>query len=119
MKNPFLMKSFFMDNLPLEEVLFKLKIHKNERKERLNKMNKLVEERWLSIKERNIMKARILLSSAVLKRGIEQEKQYIKWCEETIQFIEQCQTLWDDQEEPYSLDEFDAIYLNYMQGVLE
>ena len=43
------------------------------------------------------MSPRILMASAVLKRGIEQEVDYIKWCEETIQLVESCKYLWNDE----------------------
>ena len=43
------------------------------------------------------MTSRIVMSSVVLKRGIAQEMDYIKWCEETIQLIESCKYLWDNE----------------------
>ena len=95
LKDPFLMQTFFMDNIPVDEVLLKLKVYKKERYQRLEKIKNSIEERMKSIKERNVMKARILISSAVLKRGIEQEIQYIKWCEDTIKLIEECRYLWN------------------------
>lgn len=97
-KDAFLMQTFFMDNIPADEVLLKLHMYKKERQQRLDKMKKIVSERIRSIKERNIMKPRIIMSSAVLKRGLEQEIQSIKWCEDTIQLIEACKYLWEKEE---------------------
>ncbi len=97
-KDAFLMQTFFMDNIPVDEVLLKLHMYKKERQQRLDKMKKIVNERIQSIKERNVMKPRIIMSSAVLKRGLEQEIQSIKWCEDTIQLIEACQYLWKKEE---------------------
>ncbi|WP_433957272.1 PadR family transcriptional regulator [Cytobacillus horneckiae] len=94
-KDPFLMQAFFMDHVPADEVILKLKMYKKGREQRLEKIKHAVEERFMSIKERNVMKARILISAAVLKRGIQQEVQYINWCEETIQLVESCKFLWD------------------------
>ncbi|WP_102272686.1 PadR family transcriptional regulator [Cytobacillus massiliigabonensis] len=98
LKDAFLMQTFFMDNIPVDEVLLKLNMYKKERQYRLEKMKEIIQEKWNSIKERNIMKPRIIVSSAVLKRGIEQELQYIKWCEDTIQLVEGCKHLWDQDE---------------------
>jgi PadR family transcriptional regulator, regulatory protein AphA len=98
MKDVFLMQTFFMDNIPVGEVLLKLQMYKKERQQRLDKMREIIQIRWESIKERNVMKARILMSTAVLKRGMEQEIQYIKWCEETIRLVEACKNLWGKEE---------------------
>ncbi|SDN94570.1 PadR family transcriptional regulator [Bacillus sp. OK048] len=97
-KDSFLMQTFFLDNIPADEVLLKLKMYKKDRQQRLEKMKEIIKERLGSIKERNVMKARILTASAVLKRGIEQEIQYIKWCEETIKLVESCKYLWEKDE---------------------
>ncbi|MCR8644247.1 PadR family transcriptional regulator [Paenibacillus sp. N1-5-1-14] len=117
LKDPFLMQTFFMDNIPYEEALLKLKIYKNERMQRLTKMKQIVEERWASIKERNVMSARILIGSTVLKRGIEQEVQYIKWCEDTITLIETCKFLWDKnnqaQSQSYLFTDVEDIFEQY------
>lgn len=95
MKDSFLMQVFFMDNISADEVIFQLKYYQGVRQKRLDEMQRTVKEAWKSIKERNIMTPRILVSSAVLRRGLEQEMQYIKWCEETIQLVEACKSLWD------------------------
>lgn len=98
MKDAFLMQTLFMDNIPADEVLLKLHMYKKERQQRLNKMQSIVSERINSLKERNVIKPRILMSSAVLKRGLDQEIQYIKWCEDTIGLVEACKYLWDKEE---------------------
>ncbi len=97
-KDSFLMQTFFMDNIPADDVLLKLKMYKKDRQHRLEKMEEMIKERLGSITERNVMKARILIASAVLRRGIEQEIQYIKWCEETINLVESCKYLWGKDE---------------------
>ena len=98
-KDSFLMQTFFMDNIPVDEIIFHLRTYQKERQQRLDKMQILIKEKWQSIKERKVMNARILLSSAVLKRGIEQEVYYIKWCDETINFIEASKFIWEKNNE--------------------
>ncbi|QED46289.1 PadR family transcriptional regulator [Cytobacillus dafuensis] len=98
MKDTFLMQTFFMDNIPAEEVLLKLRMYKKERQQRLEQIKIIMQDRLNSIKERNVMKSRILMSSAVLKRGIEQEMYYLKWCDETIELVEKCKFLWAKEE---------------------
>ena len=97
-KDAFLMQAFFMDNIPVDDVIYQLKYYQKERQQRLDKMLVIVKEKWESIKERKVMSPRILMSSAVLKRGIEQEVDYIKWCEETIQLVESCKDLWNSND---------------------
>lgn len=96
-KDAFLMQAFFMDNISADEVIFQLKYYQKERQQRLDKLQRTIEETWQSIKERNVMSSRIVMSSVVLKRGIEQEMDYIKWCEETIQLVESYKYLWDSE----------------------
>jgi PadR family transcriptional regulator AphA len=123
-KDSFLMQSFFMDNIPADEVIFQLKYYQKERQQRLDKMKRTVQEKWESIKERNVMTPRILMGSAVLKRGIEQEVEYIKWCEETIQLVESCKYLWDDEtlgnrnNNSAPLDEVEEIFLSYFDTII-
>jgi len=122
-KDPFLMQSFFMDNIPADDVISQLKYYQKERQQRLDKMKRTVQEKWDSINERNVMTSRILMSAAVLKRGIEQEIEYIKWCEETIQLVESCKYLWDfeyldDKNNNFEqLEEFKERLLNYFDGI--
>ena len=132
-KDSFLMQTFFMDNVPVDEVLLKLNMYKKERQQRLEKMKIIIQEKWKSIKERNVMKPRILVSSAVLKRGIEQELQYIKWCEDTIQLVEACKHLWGKDEHaltqnaqsdiPHSdnlpFTEVRELFIKYFAGLIE
>lgn len=106
-KDPFLMQVFFMDNLSADEVIFQLKYYQGIRQKRLNEMKQTVQEAWESIKERQTMTPRLLMSSAVLRRGLEQEIQYIKWCEETIELVEACKSLWDADTSPESVLPFD------------
>ncbi|MBD7985675.1 PadR family transcriptional regulator [Sporosarcina sp. Sa2YVA2] len=94
-KDSFLMQVFFMDNISVDQVIFQLKYYQGVRQKRLDEMKLTVQEAWKSIKERQTMTPRLLMSSAVLRRGLEQEVQYIKWCEETIQLVEACKSLWD------------------------
>ncbi|GIO29061.1 MULTISPECIES: PadR family transcriptional regulator [Paenibacillus] len=102
-KDVFLMQVSFMDNIPIEEVVFQLKAYQKEREQRLAKMKRILLERWESIRERNLMKSRILMSSAVVRRGLEQELHYIRWCKDTIELVEACSHLWtadaEDREE--------------------
>lgn len=117
-KDPFLMQTFFMDNIPVDEVLLKLNIYKKERKQRLEKIKAIVQDRFKGIKERNVMKARILMSSAVLKRGMDQELQYIKWCDDTIKLIESCKELWERNNENNTptfvrFEDIEDIFLKY------
>lgn len=131
-KDAFLMQTFFMDNIPADEVLLKLHMYKKERQQRFDKMKKIVNDRIQSIKERNVMKPRIIMSSAVLKRGLEQEIQSIKWCEDTIQFIEACKHLWEKEEytasaTDYNIEaqsstvapfaEVEEVFLNYFSSL--
>ena len=134
-KDAFLMQTFFMDNIPVDEVLLKLHMYKKERQQRLDKMKKIINDRIISIKERNVMKPRIIMSSAVLKRGLEQEIQSIKWCEDTIQLIEACKYLWEKEEYTEStmakvhkatfqstttatFEEVEEVFLNYFSNLL-
>ena len=96
-KDAFLMQTFFMDNIPPSEVIFQLKAYQKERQKRLDKMKTLLQERWEEIKTRDTIHSRIVMSSAALRRGFEQEVQYIKWCEDTIQFVQSCQFLWENE----------------------
>lgn len=127
LKDPFLMQAFFMDNIPVDEVLLKFKLYKKERYQRLEKIKNITHIRLKSIRNRNVMKARILISSAVLKRGIEQEIQYIKWCEDTIKLIEECKYLWDikdnNQDKIHSTTvipfvEVEDVFLKYFEDIL-
>ena len=93
-KDSFLMHMFFMDNMPVEETLYQLKAYQKEREQRLHKMIRILKERWGSIQDRQVMNARILMSATVLKRGVEQELQYIEWCSQSIRLIEDCKELW-------------------------
>ena len=123
-KDAFLMQAFFMDNIPADEVIFQLRFYQKERQQRLDKMQRTIEETWKGIKERNVMSPRILMSAAVLKRGIEQEMDYIKWCEETIQLVESCKYLWDSKasfdgdNNRILFDEFEELLLRYFGGHL-
>lgn len=123
LKDVFLMQTFFMDNISVEEVLFKLNAYKKERTQRVVKMKQIMSERLKSIKERDVMKARILMSSVVLKRGFEQELQYIKWCEDTIELVESCKFLWEKSDEnrptvvPFSAVE--EMFMKYFSNIIE
>ncbi|MFC7372795.1 PadR family transcriptional regulator [Fictibacillus iocasae] len=108
-KDSFLMQTFFMDNIPFEEALLKIKMNKKEHELRLEHMKSILEERWKDIKERKVMNARIISSSAILKQGIEQEIQSIKWCDQTIQLMEECKDLWDLKEDHVSIERFSVI----------
>lgn len=100
-KDPFLMQTFFKDNIPIDEVIHHLKIYKRHREERLDTIKCLMQDRWIDIKKRNVMKPRIVLSFAVLKRGLESEVNYIRWCDETVHLLEACSHLWEDEEKTY------------------
>ena len=96
-KDAFLMQVFFMDNIPAEDVIYQLKYYQKERQKRLDKKLATIQETWENIIKRKVMTPRILMASAVLKRGIEQEVDYIKWCEETIELVESCKYLWNNE----------------------
>ncbi|MEK5037815.1 PadR family transcriptional regulator [Sporosarcina sp. FSL K6-3457] len=123
-KDAFLMQAFFMDNIPADEVIFQLKFYQKERQQRLEKMQRTIAETWQGIKERNVMSSRIVMSAVVLKRGIEQEIDYIKWCEETIQFVESCKYLWDNESSVDGdnnrmlFDEWEEQFMRYFGGHL-
>ena len=120
-KDSFLMQTFFMDNIPVDDVIFQLKYYQKERQQRLDKMKRIVQEHWESIKERNAMTPRVLMAATVLKRGIEQEVQYIKWCEETIRLVESCKDLWDIDERHdnrIQLDKEKEALIEYFDRVL-
>ncbi|TQS76518.1 PadR family transcriptional regulator [Ornithinibacillus gellani] len=97
-KDPFLMQLFFKDNIPVQEAIFHLQTHKKQREARLEKISGLLQSRWDDMKRRNVMKPRIILSLAVLKRGLDSEMNYIKWCEDTIQLLEATAFLWEKEE---------------------
>ncbi|KGA95741.1 hypothetical protein AJ85_17370 [Alkalihalobacillus alcalophilus ATCC 27647 = CGMCC 1.3604] len=113
-KDVFLMQVFFSDRISFDEVLLKLNLYKKERQKRLEKMKGIIQERFKSIKERNVMNARIIMASAVLKRGLESEVQYIKWCDDTIQFVQSCQSLWDKKGNQ-SYEELAAVFDEYFK----
>lgn len=120
-KDSFLMQVFFMDNISADDVIFQLKYYQGVRQKRLDEMKQTVQEAWESIVERQIMTPRLLMSSAVLRRGLEQEVQYIRWCEETIALVEACKSLWDTDTSPDSVLPFnDAKELmeNYYNATL-
>ncbi|MDQ0271664.1 hypothetical protein [Cytobacillus purgationiresistens] len=109
-----------MDYIPSDEAILKLKIYKKEREQRLQKIKKAVQERLQSIKERNVMKARIIISSAVLRRRIEQEVKYIKWCEDSIRLIESCKFLWDEKDErPFAYSDVETALEAYFAELIE
>ncbi|MGZ9584730.1 PadR family transcriptional regulator [Paenibacillus marinisediminis] len=113
-KDSFLMQTVFMDNVPIDEVIFQIKTYQKERELRLMHINHILQDRWQSLKERDVASSRILMGSVVLKRGIDQEIQYIRWCEETIQFIESCSSLWDKDAR---LSEVEDAFLAYFGDV--
>lgn len=96
-KDAFLMQVFFMDNIPVDDVIYQLKYYRKERQQRLDKMLVTLKEAREDMKRRNVMSPRILMAMAVQKRGVEQEVDYIKWCEETIQLVESCRELWNTE----------------------
>ncbi|MFF2753291.1 PadR family transcriptional regulator [Psychrobacillus sp. NPDC058041] len=94
-KDSFLMQAFFMDNLSAKDVIFQLKYYQKEREDRLKKLKQILYEKWQLIKEGNKFTTRILMSSVVLKRGLEQEEEYILWCKRTIELVESMEHLWN------------------------
>lgn len=96
-KDPFLMQSFFMDNVDVDTAIFNLKTYKVHREQRLTKMKDLVNERLQMLKERNIFTVRTLLIATVYRKGIEEEIQYIRWCEDTISLLEQFRFFWTEE----------------------
>ena len=118
-KDAFLMQAFFMDNIPSDDIIYQLRYYQKERQQRLDKMLVTVKEKWESIKKRNVMSPRILMASAVLKRGIEQEVDYIKWCEETIQLVESCKYLWNDEtpDDNMTFDQAEKDLLTYFDTI--
>lgn len=118
-KDPYLMQTFFMDNIPLSEVILHLQLHVKEREERLEKIKDLIKSRWTDIKKRKAIKPRIVLSFAVLKRGLEAEVNYIKWCEDTIQLLEKCSFVWEESDENSShasFKDFESILIDHLIG---
>lgn len=65
------------------------------------------------------------MSSAVLKKGLEQEVQYIRWCKETIELVESCPALWSGESnaaaEAYEIrfSEVEPAFLRYFGELLE
>lgn len=123
-KDAFLMQTFFMDNIPSKDVIFQLKTYQKEREQRFETMKKTFQEKWASIKQRNIMTARILISSAVLKRGLEQELHYINWCKDTIQLIEDCSELWNTTESKKvtkveQFTTYESLFTTYLKDFIE
>lgn len=117
-KDAFLMQVFFMDNIPVDDVIYQLKYYKKERQQRLDKMLVTIKEKQADIKKRNVMSPRILMAMVVQKRGIEQEVEYIKWCEDTIQLIESCRYLWNDKtNDGATYDQVEKSVLTYFDTI--
>lgn len=116
-KDSFLMQTFFMDNLSAEDVLFQLKHYQKQREARLEKLKQTLYEQWQLIKEKNEFSTRLLMSSAVLKRGLEQEEEYIRWCKRTIEFVESLQYLWNLEESNNcaTINEVEEIFYRYFE----
>lgn len=122
-KDAFLMQVFFMDNIPVDDVIYQLKYYQKERQQRLDKMLATMEEAREDIKRRNVMSPRILMAMAVQKRGVEQEVDYIKWCEETIQLVESCRDLWNTEalsnreNNHMQFNQIEKIFSNYLDAI--
>ncbi|WP_313893247.1 PadR family transcriptional regulator [Psychrobacillus sp.] len=115
-KDSFLMQAFFMDNLSAKDVLFQLKHYQKQREARLEKLKQTLYEQWQQIKEKNKLTTRLLMSSAVLKRGLEQEAEYIEWCKRTIVLVETFEHVWDsklDNDGTTTIDEVKDIFYEY------
>ncbi|MFJ8065969.1 PadR family transcriptional regulator [Psychrobacillus sp. NPDC096426] len=116
-KDSFLMQTFFMDNLSLEDVLFQLKHYQKQREARLEKLKQTLYEQWQMIKEKNEFSTRLLMSSAVLKRGLDQEEEYILWCKRTIEFVESLEYLWNLEEsnDCATINEVEEAFYRYFE----
>ncbi|GAK01793.1 PadR family transcriptional regulator [Geomicrobium sp. JCM 19055] len=55
-KDPFLMQAFFMDQLPLKDVLFQLQTFEREQKEKIEQMEQFLDDTSASIRERQAVK---------------------------------------------------------------
>ncbi|EZH66019.1 hypothetical protein DH09_14440 [Bacillaceae bacterium JMAK1] len=121
-KDPFLMQAFFMDQLPLKEVLFQLQTFEREQKEKIEQMEQFLDYTSASIRERQAVKKRIVMASAVYSHAIHQEKLYLNWIQSTQAILENAEELWEEEEITY--DEFERLFLQFHKhkndgGVIE
>ncbi|WP_391207276.1 PadR family transcriptional regulator [Psychrobacillus sp. L4] len=116
-KDSFLMQTFFMDNLSAKEVIFQLKHYQKQREARLKKLKHTLYEKWQQIKENEKFSSRILMSSVVLKRGLEQEEEYILWCKRTIELVESMEHLWDAEKDNKvaAVEEVTGLFYRYFE----
>lgn len=106
-KDSFLMQTFFMDKVPFDDVVFMLRTYKKEREKRLTLMENIFKKKYQELRTNDSpITARIIMSGAVYKQAIEQERQYIKWCDDTIGWLSDFSMLWEgNQTDSLQLDE--------------
>ncbi|GAK08503.1 hypothetical protein [Geomicrobium sp. JCM 19038] len=88
------MQAFFMDQLPLKDVLFQLQTFEREQKEKIEQMEQFLDDTSASIRERQAVKKRIVMASAVYSHAIHQEKLYLNWIQSTQAILENAEELW-------------------------
>ena len=106
-KEAFLMRTFFLDNVTANEAIFQLQLYKKRREDRLKEMKKILKERLIQMRdESETLTPRILMIVSVYKKGFDEEKRFIKWCEDTIKLIQHYKGLWEknNKEDPILLD---------------
>ncbi|GGH86023.1 PadR family transcriptional regulator [Pullulanibacillus pueri] len=98
-KEAFLMRTFFLDNVTANEAIFQLQLYKKRREDRLKAMKKTLKERLTQIKNENAaLTPRILMIVSVYKKGLDEEKRFIRWCEDTIKLVQHYKDLWKKEE---------------------
>lgn len=108
-KEAFLMRSFFLDNVTADEAIFQLQLYKKRRDDRLKNMKKTLKQRLTEIKDENAaLTPRILMITSVYKKGLDEEKGFIRWCEDTIKLVQHYKDLWKKEDR-----EDDDILLNH------
>lgn len=118
-KDSFLMQVYFMDNIPYREAEYLLKAYQKEREIRLKALKDLLKWNLENIRNtKSSFTARMMMALSVYKKALEEEKQYIKWCRDTIDLIESFSCLWTgDGTEKIKLADADASSLQTVNAL--
>lgn len=88
-KDEFLVRLFFGNAIPKEELIFQLKKFKKEKEEEL-RMFDHSEEQIKAMKNNEIVAKDTFYWNLTLKRGISDSKVSIEWADECIEMLENC-----------------------------
>ncbi|GAK06245.1 transcriptional regulator, PadR family [Geomicrobium sp. JCM 19037] len=110
-KDTFLMQTFFSDQLSTDEALFQLQTFGRKQREKIDEMEKFLNDTLQSIRTRQAIKKRIVVAASVYTHAIEQEKLYLAWVKNMMVALEKARSIWDDDEEELTFEEFDRLFL--------